>query len=67
MILLHRRQGHSLLGESEWFSLRGHSPEIGQLLIIRSFVYLMQRAGSLEKTLMLKKEEEKGTTEDEII
>ena len=66
MVLLHRRQGHSLLGANEWFSLCRHSPEIGQLLIIRSFGYLMQRAGSLEKTLMLKKEE-KGATEDEII
>ena len=64
MILLHRRLGHSLLGENEWFSSH---PKTGQLLIIRSFGYLMQRAGSLEKTLMLKKEEEKGTTEDEII
>ena len=67
MILLHRRQGDSLLGENEWFSSQGHSSKIGQLLIIKSFGYLIQRAGSLEKTLMLKKEEEKGATEDEIL
>ena len=36
-------------------------------LKLQYFGHLMQRADSLEKTLMLGKEEEKGTTEDEMV
>ena len=37
-------------------------------LKLQYFVYLMQRANSLEKTLMLGKiEKEKGATEDEMV
>ena len=35
-------------------------------LKLQSFGHLMQRADSLEKTLMLGKKEEKGMTEDEM-
>ena len=36
-------------------------------LKLQYFGHLMQRADSLEKTLMLRKIEEKGTTEDEMV
>ena len=59
-----RRSNQSILKEiSPGYSLEG--------LILKwklpYFGYLLRRAGSLEKTLMLGKiEEEKGTTEDEM-
>ena len=34
---------------------------------IQYFVHLMQRADSLEKTLMLGKQKEKGAAEDEMV
>ena len=36
-------------------------------LKLQSFGHLMRRADSLEKTLMLGRQEEKGTTEDEVV
>ena len=36
-------------------------------LKLQSFGHLMRRTDSLEKTLMLGKQEEKGTTEDEVV
>ena len=36
-------------------------------LKLRYFGHLMRRTDSLEKTLMLRKTEEKGTTEDEMV
>ena len=37
------------------------------MLKLRYFGHLLQRTDSLEKTLMLEKTEEKGTTEDEMV
>ena len=60
-----RRSNQSILKEiNPEYSLEG--------LILKwkltYFGYLLRRAGSLEKTLMLGKiEEEKGTTEDEMV
>ena len=36
-------------------------------LKLQSFGHLMRRTDSLEKTLMLGRQEEKGTTEDEVV
>ena len=57
-----RRFNQSILKEiSPEYSLEG------LMLKLQYFGHLMQRTDSLEKTLMLGKEEEKGTTEDEMV
>ena len=59
-----RRSNPSLLKEiSPEYSLE----ELILKLKLQYFGHLMQRADSLEKTLMLGRQEEKGTTEDETI
>ena len=39
----------------------------GLMLKLQNFGHLMQRADSLEETLMLERQEEKGVTEDEMV
>ena len=59
-----RRSNQSILKEiSPEYSLEG----LMLKLKLQYFGQLMQRTDSLEKTLMLGKEEEKGTTEDEMV
>ena len=59
-----RRSNPSLLKEiSPEYSLE----ELILKLKLQYFGHLMQRADSLEKTLMLGRQEEKGTTEDETV
>ena len=59
-----RRSNQSILKEiNPEYSLEG----LMLKLKLQYFVYLMQTADSLEKTLMLRKIEEKGTTEDEMV
>ena len=59
-----RRSNQSILKEiSPGCSLEG----LMLKLKLQYFGHLMQRTDSLEKTLMLGKEEEKGTTEDEMV
>ena len=62
-----RRSNQSILKEvSPEYSLEG----LMLKLKLQYFGHLMQRADSLEKTLMLgkiKRQEEKGTTEDEMV
>ena len=58
------RSNQSILKEiSPDYSLEGLMPK----LKLQSFGHLMRRADSFEKTLMLGKFEEKGTTEDEMV
>ena len=59
---------------TEWRSnqliLKEISPEYsleGLMLKLQNFGHLMQRADSLEETLMLERQEEKGVTEDEMV
>ena len=57
-------------GRSNQFILKEISPEYsleGLKLKLQYFGHLLGRADSLEKTLMLGKQEEKGMTEDEMI
>ena len=59
-----RRSNQSILKEiSPEYSLEGLMLKLTQ----QYFGHLMQGADSLEKTLMLGKIEEKGTTEDEMV
>ena len=59
-----RRPNQSILKEiSPEYSLEGLMPR----LKLQYFGHLMRRTDSLEKTLMLGKQEEKGTTEDELV
>ena len=59
-----RRSNQSILKEiSPEYSLEG----LMLKLKLRYFGHLMRRTDSLEKTLMLRKTEEKGTTEDEMV
>ena len=59
-----RRSNPSLLKEiSPEYSLE----ELILKLKLQYFGHLMQRTDSLEKTLMLGRQEEKGTTEDETV
>ena len=59
-----RRSNQSILKEiSPEYSLEG----LMLNLKLQYFGYLMRRTDSLEKTLMLGKIEEKGTTEDEMV
>ena len=58
-----RRSKQSILKEiSPEYSLEG----LMLKLKLQYFVHLVRRVGSLEKTLMLGGQEEKGTTEDEM-
>ena len=59
-----RRSNQSNLKEiSPKYSLEG----LMLKLKLQSFGHLMRRTDSLEKTLMLGRQEEKGTTEDEMV
>ena len=59
-----RRSNQSNLKEiSPKYSLEG----LMLKLKLQSFGHLMRRTDSLEKTLMLGRQEEKGTTEDEVV
>ena len=59
-----RGSNQSILKEiSPEYSLKG----LMLKLKLQYFGYLMRRTDSLEKTLMLGKIEEKGTTEDEMV
>ena len=59
-----RRSNQSILKEMiPEYSLEG----LIMKLKLQNFGHLMRRTDSLEKTLMLRKTEEKGTTEDEMV